>query len=139
MNVAHALASAITARNNCLSGSMPRLDIASVWFEVIDRITREVLPTGSGFDSGTTVGVDLSTANCLVLHTSFHHMNEHGMYDGWTEHTLRVRPTFDGSVRITISGKNRNEIKDYIHDVFHAALTASVPDTCTFAACKRGI
>jgi hypothetical protein len=57
-----------------------------------------------------------------VLETAFHHMTEYGYYDGWTEHTVRVYPEFDG-FRMTISGRNRNDIKDYIYDTFHDCLS----------------
>lgn len=45
-------------------------------------------------------------------------MNDNGCYDGWTEHRITVRPEFDG-VSITVSGSNRNDIKDYISYIFY--------------------
>jgi hypothetical protein len=54
-------------------------------------------------------------------------MNDAGYYDGWTDHIVIVSPSFDG-IDIKISGRNRNDIKDYLHDVFHAALTEEVDD-----------
>ncbi len=78
------------------------------------------LPSGSGFDNGTEID-ERSTPSRLVLLTSFHHMDENGNYDGWTSHTVTVTPTFAG-LDVRVSGRDRNNIKDYIADVFRAAL-----------------
>src|ERR1700733_9988314 len=56
----------------------------------------ELLPSGSGFDNGTKLDTIASNAEKLVFTTAFHHMNENGYYDGWTEHTVYVTPSFDG-------------------------------------------
>ncbi len=79
------------------------------------------LPTGSGFDSGSFIDVERSTPKAVYIDTSFHHHAEHG-YDGWTEHTLKIVPTFDG-FDFSISGPNKNEIHDYIGEVFHQLLS----------------
>ena len=82
------------------------------------------LPHGSGFDNGTTLNHDKSGPGKLVFETSFHHMNDAG-YDGWTDHTVVVTPSFDG-IDLRITGRDRNDIKDYIHEVFHNALMTEV-------------
>lgn len=50
-------------------------------------------------------------------------MNDAGYYDGWTEHTITVTPAFIGGFELSISGRNRNDIKDYISEVFNQALS----------------
>lgn len=80
------------------------------------------LPSGSGIDAGTTIDVDASTTDRIVLRTSFRHMTDDGMYDGWTEHRIVVRPSFLGTIDIQISGRNRNDIKDYLSDIFTRTL-----------------
>src|SRR6185369_12291929 len=45
----------------------------------------QTAPSGSGFDSGTTLD-DSSTPERLKFNTAFHHMSEHGFYTGWTHH-----------------------------------------------------
>jgi hypothetical protein len=52
-------------------------------------------------------------------------MNDTGYYDGWTEHTVTVTPSFSG-INIRVSGRNRNDIKDYIHETFSYALRSDV-------------
>lgn len=95
----------------------------------LDRLTREYLPSGSGFDRGTfffTADPDAQLKPVLRFTTSYHHMNEHGVYDGWTQHQIKAEPDF-GGLRVTVQGSNRNQIKDYIGDMFYAALIEPVP------------
>ena len=96
------------------------------WFDkhsqALEYIERNLLPSGSGIDSGTTIDLDASHGDKLVLKTSYHHMNDGGYYDGWTEHLIVVRPSLIHTIDIRIGGRDRNEIKDYIHGVFHSTL-----------------
>ena len=84
------------------------------------------MPSGSGFDSGVKLDTDRSTHDKLVFHTSYHHMNDVGYYDGWTDHRITVRPSFEFGLNIHVSGRNRNDIKDYISDVFGEVLNMDV-------------
>ena len=115
------LASTLDAKKRCATNGN------SVWFERLDdRITalvKEHMPSGSGFDSGTTLDEDRSTVDRLVFITSVHYMDESGCYDGWTEHTVTVRPSLVHGFHLTIGGRNRNDIKDYIAEVFRQCLT----------------
>jgi hypothetical protein len=79
-------------------------------------------PSGSGFDSGTKLD-DSSTPDKLIFTTEFHHMNQGGFYDGWTSHSIVVKPSFEFGEIIDIKGRDRNQIKDYIADVFQSFLT----------------
>lgn len=118
------LASTIMARLNCIaSNNVERRDHHEA---TIERIAKQHLPSGSGFDNGTTVDLDDSIADFIVLNTSFHHMNENGYYDGWTEHKIVVTPSFIGRLTMKIGGRNRNDIKDYINDVFANHLLAPI-------------
>ena len=118
------LASSCDARLRCGK----TLETHQEWFEVhqqtIVLIVRDFLPHGSGIDNGVSFDFNKSTGEKLVLHTAFHHMDENGFYDGWTEHTVTVRPSLRFGIDITISGPNRNEIKDYLADCFSSDLTA---------------
>lgn len=80
------------------------------------------LPSGSGIDCGTKIDIDKSNTNEIVLHCSYHHMNDNGFYDGWTEHKIRIWPTFDG-FDFTISGRNRNDVKEYLEQCYHQTLS----------------
>jgi hypothetical protein len=124
------LASKIDARRTCFARNTGGAD---TWFErhtyAIEQIARDVLPSGSGIDSGTKVDLDRSTGEKIVLLTSFHHMDEYGGYDGWTEHTITVRASLIHTIALTISGPDRNGIKEYLAEVFAADLQRYVTET----------
>lgn len=90
-----------------------------IWLDYIARIAKEQLPSGSGFDCGTRV--ILANEQKAIFQTDFHHMDDNGMYDGWTQHTVTARPVF-GGISVHVSGRDRNGIKDYIAAEFHNAL-----------------
>lgn len=118
------LASAIDARKRCSNN--PNSEWFGKWTDTIESLVKQHMPHGSGFDSGTTLDLDASHADKLVFQTSFHHMNENGYYDGWTEHTVTVTPSLQFRYHIRISGRNRNDIKEMIHESFDVALGTDV-------------
>ncbi|HEY5606263.1 MAG TPA: hypothetical protein VIL45_07070 [Thermoplasmata archaeon] len=114
------LAQLVQQRDNCIkSGNQLWLERCE---ERIPAIVEAFLPSGSGFDSGTRLDLDRSTADKLVFSTSFHHMNDGGMYDGWTEHEVIVTPSLAGEFNLRITGRNRNDIKDYMGELFDHSL-----------------
>jgi len=113
------LASAVGAYHRCVESGNAEWE--SNHNEAIHKLELE-LPSGSGFDSGTKVALYDSTEEKLVLQTCFHHMNENGMYAGWTDHTVIVTASLVFGIKLRITGRNRNEIKHYIHEVFETAL-----------------
>lgn len=125
------LASAVQARLNCQA----HMDTHAEWFarhtERIEQIARDLLPSGSGIDDGTTVDLERSTGERLVLTTAFHHMNDSGMYAGWTDHTVIVRASLVCGITVDVKGRNRNNIKEYLGDTFHEALTQTGEETYT--------
>jgi hypothetical protein len=61
-----------------------------------------------------------------VIDTSFHHMNENGMYDGWTDHQIIITPSFISGFDIRVTGRNMKGIKEYLIDLFHYVLSKEV-------------
>lgn len=118
------LAGKVDARKRCAYNP------ANEWFdkhtEEIGKLVKQHMPHGSGFDSGTTLDLDASHADKLVFNTAFHHMDTNGYYAGWTEHTVTVTPSLQFKYHIRISGRNRNEIKEMIHESFDVALSTDV-------------
>lgn len=111
----------------CIAGSFDAMGRADQeWSERhkdrILAIVKAHMPSGSGFDSGTSFDFDKSSPDKMVFNTYFHHMNDVGYYDGWTEHSVIVTPAFHG-FHLRVTGKNKNDIKDYIGDVFYNALS----------------
>ena len=100
------------------------------WFErhteTIKSIVKEHFPSGSGFDCGTRFEFDKSNPEKLVFFTEFHHLNENGFYDGWTQHEVIVKPSLVFGFTIRVTGKDRNDIKDYIAECFDDALNTEV-------------
>lgn len=119
------IAARIQARENCRRMNPPNSeweDRHGVWLEYVEK---NILPSGSGIDCGTTISEDESKPGKIVLLLSYHHMNDGGYYDGWTEHKVIITPSFDG-IDMRITGRDRNQIKDYLHDTYHYCLTRKV-------------
>lgn len=118
--VAQTLASAIMARRNCnQSGKTEWYDR---WTKLCERIESEFLPRGSGVDNGTRIDWSKSTGARIVLACGYHHINDSGIYSGWSEHTITITPDWEG-INITIGGRDRNGIKEYLSELYHAALS----------------
>lgn len=92
---------------------------------VIDSLM-DSAPSGSGFDSSTEFDFDRSNRSKLVFTTAFHHMDEHGSYNGWTHHDVIIKPDLRFRFEIRVTGKNQNGIKEYIADVFHTWLLEEI-------------
>lgn len=115
--------------NRMASTSNPELK--QHWLDVhadrISELVKEWLPSGGGFDAGTKMQLTESTAERLVFTTAFHHLSNHGYYDGWTEHKVIIKASLAHGFDIQVSGRNRNDIKDYIAETFMQALRVEVP------------
>lgn len=113
------IASTVQAFKNCIEAH--NNEWRDKHLEAI-REYEDMLPSGSGIDGGTKIDIDRSSGDKLVLTFSYHHMNDCGMYDGWNDYTCYVRPAFDG-ITLSIRGRNRNDIMDYLYEVYNGALT----------------
>lgn len=116
------LATVIDAYKRCEKDRGPLEEWRVKHRETLGHIERNLLPSGSGWDEGTRVLVGESTGEKLVLAGSFHHTNDVGMYDGWTQHVIRVRASLVHGITMTISGRNRNGVKDYLYELFESEL-----------------
>lgn len=105
-------------------------DVADVFEDAIEKLVRAEFPSGSGFDSGTTLDLEKSSATKLVFLTAYHHMNDGGYYDGWSENikvviTASLRYAFD--MRVTgIRRKDRWHLQDYIVETFNYVLEKEI-------------
>jgi len=121
--VAAYIAGKLIAIENC--------EILGNW-EWRDRHTDDILkvvrngPSGSGWDCGTSFDKDRSSPNKLVFFGSYHHMNEMGSYDGWTEHQIIVTPYLFDGISLRITGRNRNYVKEHLHETFYFWLKSLV-------------
>ncbi len=126
------IASALSAHQSCAKKCEDTDD--SHWEEMADShkdrleaLVSEHMPSGSGFDAGTSLDFDASTPDKLIFDTSFHHMKE-GMYVKWTEHTVTVLPSLLHGFTVKVSGRNYDDIKEYIADTFHGHLATMIED-----------
>lgn len=131
MSVARTIASTLQAYRNCqtrpcTTGNGGSMTWADKHKQRIEQLCRDLLPSGSGIDSGTRLDMDTSKPDRLVFNTAFHHMDDNGMYNGWTEHTVTVKASLIHDLDIRVGGRNRNDIKDYLGDTFEHALSRIV-------------
>lgn len=124
MKLYQRIASLVAARLNCEESGNTE------WFrkheERLNDIAKNTLPSGSGFDIGTAIDLDESGHERVVLRTEFHHMDDGGYYDGWTDHTILITPSLQFGFELRITGKNRNDIKDYIYQIFEQVLNEEI-------------
>ena len=126
-----AMAGLILARENC--ERFGKHEWKGRHTERLLRLVKNYMPSGSGLDTGTEIDMDKSEANKLVFNFSFHHMDEHGGYDGWTEHYALVKPSLYCGIRVIIGGRDRNQIKEYLHEVYETALHTEIDEKKEFA------
>jgi hypothetical protein len=126
ITVAHALSSLVNARiqNEKLWGKTKE---AHECIDKISQICSDHMPRGSGIDQGTKFLLDPSTPDKLVFQVSYHHMDEHGFYDGWSDFTLFAKASFtEPAGTLFLKGRDRNDIKDYLYDIYHDALGQTI-------------
>ena len=113
-----------------LSNLIQAIQSENISPEWIDKHTETIeemckaLPHGSGIDGKCELQMELCQKDKLVFLVEFHHMDEHGGYDGWTYHNIILRPSFIHGYTMHFTGKNRNDIKTYLSDVFHQIFKA---------------
>ncbi len=117
------IATLLGAIANCKTASN------TVWQDrheaALERLLKS-LPTGSGINNGIHLD-PLSTGEKLILHADFQHMSEHGFYTGWTQHKVIVTPSLVSGLNIKITGRDKNNIKEYLGDLFYTELNEEEP------------
>jgi len=134
------LASLVQARLNCIKSKNAEWLIKHE--QSIVQIVKDLLPSGSGIDCGTKIDLDASNGEKLVLTFCYHHMNEHGYYDGWTDHKAVVTPSFAHDFNLVITGRNRNEVKEYLHETYSCDLSQHLDyqrDTGKYVALRETV
>ncbi|SRR5229473_3496264 len=103
--------------------------------EEILTLIKEHLPRGAGIDCGTKLLAE-STPERLVFQADYHHMNDDGCYDGWTDHTVIVTPSLAHGFELKVTGRNRNGIKEYLAETFHQALSENLEEESPIVAVR---
>jgi hypothetical protein len=120
------IATALEAQANC--DRLGNTEWRHLHARTVANLVREFMPSGGGFDAGSTLEFAASSSWRLLFATSFHHMNEHGYYDGWTEHGVVVTASLAHGIDLRVTGRDRNGIKDYIAEAFDTALRQALTD-----------
>ena len=120
------IARCLTAHENCRKTG--KTEWLSRHGDAINHLVNVYMPSGSGIDSGTTLDFGRSKPNRLVFTAPYHHMNDGGMYDGWTDYDIIVTPDLSFGFNLRITGRDRNQIKDYLGDTFAKALRQDITD-----------
>ncbi len=114
----------LIAIGNCKAGGNDE------WRERHTICLREIvqyrLPHGSGIDAGLKIDMEKSNPDNLVFTFGFHFMDSNGYYAGWEYYRMVVKPSLAFDIDIKIYGINRNQIKDYLHELMQYALTKEV-------------
>jgi len=92
-------------------------------------LLQELLPNGNGIRGQEGLAVILleSTEKRIVIGTIYWHPKDRY---GWTAHQVVITPSFEGEINIRITGKNENNVKKYLHDIFREALMNEI--VCNF-------
>jgi hypothetical protein len=114
------ISSLVTAIDNCRKKG--NVEWKRKHEDRIDDLVFRYMPRGGGWDSGTKFDLATSSPDKLVFRGSYHHMNDAGSYDGWTDHDVIVRPSLANGFRLNITGRDRNGIKEYLYEIFDVAL-----------------
>lgn len=120
------IASLLVAMDNCRkNGNVEWLERHR---DAIDAACINHLPHGSGIDGKrTTLDFDRSTPDRLVFApVDFHHMDDNGFYDGWSEHTVIVTASLAFGYSIKVTGRDRRNIKDYLAEQYHYVASIEV-------------
>jgi hypothetical protein len=91
------------------------------------KLVHEHMPSGAGIER-CTIDLDACDRNRLVFTVLFHHMDENGHYDGYTEQHITVTPSLGHDVEIDILGEDRNDVHELLREVFLDALTVTLTD-----------
>ncbi|BCV23271.1 hypothetical protein [Gelria sp. Kuro-4] len=94
------------------------------WAQRINEIVRQNLPSGGGFDIPIRFDFETSSEDRLILHGSFHEM-EDGFYADWYDFAVVVTPSLAFGFNVTIRGRfgKKQDLKDFIGDVLCGCLS----------------
>jgi len=81
------------------------------------------LPSGAGLDNGSEIDFDKSRPEKIIIHAPYHHMNDDGYYCGWSDYIVLVTPSFTDTMNIAVKGRDRNNTKEYLAELFHSILS----------------
>lgn len=121
-------ATSFTAYQNCIKDENNDSPWEHIWECVINDMTRYHMPRGSGFDGGVDLSLRESKEDKLVFYTSYHHMDEHGSYDGWSDWRVTVTPSLQFGYKIRAVVINGRRVKSWDRDYIVECLDLSLSE-----------
>lgn len=82
--------------------------------DLLDIIEKEYLPQGCGVEC--KILKDECREDRIVMWVVYHHMNENGFNVGWTYHKVFVTPSLRFGFDLKITGRNKDNVKEYLGD-----------------------
>lgn len=125
------LANRIQARLNCINKGED--ENAVYWagqHEKCIESLKDLLPSGSGIDSGISIDLINSTGEKIIIDSSFHAMNDGGYYDRWIDFSVTITPSLIHGISLKISGRfgKYQDIREYLFDIFNDSLRETVKE-----------
>ena len=86
---------------------------------------RCLLPHGSGLDNEWYIDFDKSHGERIVLLSSYHAMDDNGMYDRWINFNVVITASLMFGINISIHGDfgKYQGIRDYLAEIIHDAIS----------------
>ena len=96
--------------------------------EVLYKLVRDYMPSGSGIDSGCIIYPNKSISDKkIVFSFDYHHMKD-GFYTHWSTHLLTIIPSFVNDFEMKITGLTKRDynLDDYLYQTFDYALRLEI-------------
>jgi hypothetical protein len=124
MKVYQRLSVLINAYHRCIETNN---DYARIHLENIKEIQDNILPRGSGIDYGSAIDIDRSTDSKMVIHSTYHVMNE-GYYTRIIDYTVNVKASLALEMYLRITGNfgDDSDIKEALYEIYQCALTEEI-------------
>lgn len=91
----------------------------------LDEFVRTYLPSGNGFDRGTSI--KSYSNNEIILEAPYHLMNDNGVYVGWIDFIIEVKARFiDIKLTVTPDVKDEYYVTDYVADTMYDAMMTEI-------------
>ena len=122
MKVYKALAQLVAARQNCIERGN---DECREKHEArIERIINE-FPHGAGIDGETAIYYHRSRKDRVVIRSSFHCLNDNGLYTHWIDFQLIITPSLANDFDLRVLGifGERQDLREYLRQLFYQALS----------------
>lgn len=120
------LCKAIVQSNDIVRSSATTENVWDQHDDILDFIEQELLPSGSGFDSGTKINREKTTDTRIVLDTAVHPLTDAGYYTAWKHFSIIVSASHLFGFTVKSSKKLPWYIREWVLDTFYEVLDTEV-------------